>query len=131
MRQIIRNAIRCPDGTVLKSKHRHDYVSHEQKDGRTYSVDGGTAYQKIGYTDKEYENLIVYVDDDISIVREYFMWLRQLDKDGVPLDVPELVYLKDITDEHLDVLIQWTSTGYVDSTHDVMVREKAFRNANK
>jgi len=131
MRQIIRNAIRCPDGTVLESKHQHDYVSHEQKDGRTYSVDGGTAYQKIGYTDKEYENLIVYVDDDISIVREHFMWLRQLDKDGVPLDAPELVYLKDITDEHLDALIQWTSTGYADSTHDVMVREKAFRNDNK
>ena len=41
---VIRNSIRTPDGTVLISRHRHDYVSHEDKNGNVYFTDGGADY---------------------------------------------------------------------------------------
>lgn len=59
-KKLIRNAIQCPDGTIIESKHRHDFVLHRQEDGREYFVDGGLDYQRIGYSDNEYKNLSEY-----------------------------------------------------------------------
>lgn len=42
--QIIVNQIMTPDGTIIKSQHRHDYVTHLDKNGLVYSVDGGLDY---------------------------------------------------------------------------------------
>lgn len=43
-RKIILNQIKTPDGTILKSIHRHDYVTHTDKNGLEYMVDGGSEY---------------------------------------------------------------------------------------
>ena len=42
--QIVCNRIITPDGTVLQSHHRHDYVSYIDKNGLEYMVDGGHDY---------------------------------------------------------------------------------------
>ena len=44
--QLLLNRIRTPDGTVLTSWYRHDYRTHEDDNGHTYMVDGGTAYAR-------------------------------------------------------------------------------------
>ena len=36
----------CPDGTVLYSRHRHDYKSHTDSNGEWYMIDGGLDYVK-------------------------------------------------------------------------------------
>lgn len=36
---LLYNAIKCPDGTLLVSRHQHDFQMHRQKDGREYYVD--------------------------------------------------------------------------------------------
>ena len=33
--------MRTPDGTILESKHRHDYVTHLDANGNEYMLDGG------------------------------------------------------------------------------------------
>ena len=43
---ITKNAIKTPDGTIIESKHRHDFVCHKDKNGNTYCVDGGLDYLK-------------------------------------------------------------------------------------
>lgn len=44
MRTILRNSMLTPDGTHLISRHRHDYVTHEDKNGEHYMADGRNDY---------------------------------------------------------------------------------------
>ena len=61
-KQIIYNAIKTPDGTIISSHHRHDFVTHKDKNGKTYGVDGGQSYlRRIG---------------DISDCKELSMYLE-------------------------------------------------------
>ena len=36
MSGILRNALKTPDGTVITSRHRHDYVTHTDTNGKEY-----------------------------------------------------------------------------------------------
>lgn len=65
MSQIIKNSITTPDGTELISRHRHDFVSHVDKNGGEYYIDGGNEYLRRGFpADKEsYKENSVYLED--------------------------------------------------------------------
>jgi len=61
-KQIIYNAIKTPDGTVISSDHGHDYVVHKDKNGKTYGVDGGCNYlRRIGDV-SDCEDLSMYLE---------------------------------------------------------------------
>ena len=125
---LLYNAIKCPDGTLLVSRHQHDFQMHRQGDGREYFVDGGLQYQRIGYSDKEYVDLSVYSEEPHEKIREYFEWVRHFDKDMNKLPQPETIKLKDITDDHLMALVEWTNDGYPKEIHKVFVDEVEYRN---
>lgn len=129
-KQLLHNSIQCPDGTILVSRHQRDFVSHTQKDGREYFTDGGLAYQRIGFSDKEYTDLSVHVGDPHEKTREGFTWGRSYDKDMNPLPKPELVLLRDITDDHLKALVKWTETGYTKYINRVFIDETKWRENN-
>lgn len=130
MRQILVNKIKCPDGTVLVSKHRHDFKGHIQDDGREYFVDGGLAYQRVGFSDQDFEDLTCYTDDPHEKIREHFEWTRCMDAGGNRLPEPVVVLLKDITDGHLNALVEWTSEDYPDYIHQLFVDEVEWRKNN-
>ena len=44
--KLLAQRIQTPDGTILHSKHRHDYVTHTDANGETYMVDGGFEYRR-------------------------------------------------------------------------------------
>lgn len=134
MRQIILNSIKCPDGTVLTSHHRHDFQSHTQKDGREYFVDGGTCYQRIGYSDNEYENISVYSDDPHEKIREVFGWTQYLDAEKKYLKTPRKLLLKNMEDGHIQALVSFTSDpskGYPPHLPIIFQNEIDFRATNK
>ena len=60
--QIIYNAIQTPDGTIIESVHRHDYVTHKDKNGKTYAVDGGHDYLKRMGDSEGCKDLSMYVE---------------------------------------------------------------------
>lgn len=127
MRELLVNKIQCPDGTVLESRHRHDFKEHKQEDDRSYFVDGGLEYQRIGHSDKEYKDLCVYTDDDHSLIREHFTWGRNYDENMNRTPKTEMILLKNITDSHLSALIDLTKEDYPAKIHKVFVDEKEFR----
>lgn len=98
---IIRNAIITPDGTYLRSYHRHDYKEHlDEVSGETYIVDGGNDYLRRSINQIEPEDLTVYLSDDFELVRMAFVWKSY----GKNLEhAPKGIYIAlcDMTDEHI------------------------------
>lgn len=74
--RILYNAIRCPDGSVIESWHRHDFVQHrDKKTGKTYMVDGGLEYLRRSTHDDQ-EELAIHWTPGMphEILREYLKW---------------------------------------------------------
>lgn len=75
MKHILVNRIRTPDGTILESRHRHDYVTYVDDNGLEYMVDGGKEYLRRNLLNgSPYEELSVYFGDSHVLVREAFKW---------------------------------------------------------
>jgi hypothetical protein len=102
--RIVSNRIRTPDGTILESMHRHDYVTYVDKNGKEYMVDGGLDYLRRNvHDDAPYEELSVHTDDSHMLIREAFKWGTR-GKDGKqPL---KFVVLKDMTTDHIEAILE-------------------------
>jgi len=104
MSTLVYNAIRTPDGTVLESKHRHDYVTYQDKNGKEYMVDGGLEYTRRNFhADAPYEELSVYTTDGHDRVREAVRWGTY----GINGDQPLThILLKDMNTEHIEACLE-------------------------
>lgn len=100
-RNIIYNAFRTPDGTVLVSLDRHDYRTHEDKNGKTYMIDGGTAYLRRS-THLDQEDLTIYDDAPHDVQRDVVTW-GTYGKDGKQPYTRKKV--KDMSDEHIKAVL--------------------------
>lgn len=101
-KQLIHSSIRTPDGTILVSRHRHDYVGHLDKNGETYILDGGLEYIKTSVNIAPAEDLSLYDDEPHEIIREY------LERGGRGKNSDEelkYVKLKDIDNSWLQAII--------------------------
>ena len=124
MHKLVANRIRTPDGTILESKHRHDYVTYLDKNGKEYMVDGGLEYLRRNvHDDAPYEELSVYTNDSHALIREVFCWGTR-GKDGKqPL---KYVPLKFLTTEHIDAILE-TQTHISDEFRKIFSDELVFR----
>tara|TARA_B110000240_G_scaffold150165_1_gene166352 strand:+ start:110 stop:481 length:372 start_codon:yes stop_codon:yes gene_type:complete len=73
MSTIIRNALRTPDGTEIRSRYRHDYVTHTDANGKEYMVDGGVDYIRRSANGDE-EDMVVTTEDSFEVVRQACDW---------------------------------------------------------
>jgi hypothetical protein len=124
MRKIVLNQIRTPDGTVLTSRHRHDYVTHVDKNGLTYSVDGGHDYLARGFDrDDPHEELSVYADESFDLVRTSLAWGTR----GITGDQPiRWVTVDKLETEHIQNILrtQHQISGYI---REIFEREISYR----
>jgi hypothetical protein len=109
--RIIRNAIKCPDGTILESKHHHDYQGHTcTVTGEFYMVDGGPDYIRGSINKVKPEYLHVTTEDPFEVQREAFTW-GSYGKNG---DEPKhYLKLMDMQAEHILAILntQWQIEG--------------------
>jgi hypothetical protein len=124
--KIVANRIRTPDGTILESMHRHDYVTYTDANGKEYMVDGGLDYLRRNvHDDAPYEELSVHTDDSHMLIREAFKWGTR-GKDGKqPLTY---VPLKFLTSEHIDAILE-TQTHISEHVRKIFIDELNFRNS--
>jgi hypothetical protein len=103
MTHIVANRMRTPDGTILHSKHRHDYVTHIDANGEEYMLDGGMDYIRTNVNIVAGEYLTVYTDDEHSVIREAFTWGTRGPSGDQPI---RRIYLKDMDIDHINAILE-------------------------
>jgi hypothetical protein len=113
---IVYNAIQTPDGTILVSRHRHDFVQHTDNiTGDFYAVDGGSEYLKRCFgNNRDYKELSLTTDDPHDKIREVVQWGKRLENGRV-----QYILVKDLTDSHLRGIVDYIRTF---SPNGVMLR---------
>ena len=122
---ILLNAIRTPDGTVIESTHRHDYVTHTDANGNTYMVDGGLSYLRRNHVpEAPYEELSVSTEDlDFSEVRNLFKWGTRGKDGSEPLQRKPLC---DLSDNHIKAILK-TQTRISEEVRGLFQKELQWR----
>ena len=101
--RLVRNAIQTPDGTILESKHVHDYRTHvDAITGEQYMVDGGLEYQRTNVNKVPAINLCVYMEDGHDMVREVMRWGTYGKNGDEPL---RFIRLMDMEDGHIQACL--------------------------
>ena len=124
MREILSNKMRTPDGTVLHSKHRHDYVTHTDANGKEYMLDGGWDYvRRSAHGDEKL--LTVMSDDDHEVIRQVVTW-GTYGKNGDETLVH--VTIADMSSEHLQACLDTQQRTMRPGLLKVMQDELEYRN---
>lgn len=152
-REILVNQIRTPDGTLLISHHRHDYKTYVDKNGLQYMVDGGDDYLRrnihtviprnwffnliqmiAGWFGRElrdvvaYEELSLYTDDPIEVLR---MYVHRGGR-GINGDEPlKYVLVKDMSNDWIENVIEYEEDYRPDNKFlPVFIAELKYRAQN-
>lgn len=121
---LIRNALQTPDGTVIESKHRHDYVTHTDANGKTYMVDGGLSYIRRSVHEDQVD-LSLYDDQPHEVQRDVLTWGTY----GINGDQPlEYKAIADMNTGHLEAVVRMA--GLCPIRKSCMLKELALRYEN-
>jgi len=124
---IICNAIITPDGTYLRSYHRHDYKEHLDKlTGEVFIVDGGNDYLRRSINTTPATSMDVYLSDPFKAIREAFVW-KSYGKNGEHIPHGIYISLQDMTDEHLNAILDTQTQIKGTYVEDLMKQELAYR----
>lgn len=120
--RLIANRWQCPDGNVLQSMHRYDYVTHtDTLTGEVCMVDGGI-FGCIR-TSGNLKNLCVYSNDPHEDQREFFRWGTF----GIDGKQPRtFITANDMTTEHIEAVIE-TQDRIAPEIKELFLNELAYR----
>ena len=124
-RNLIYNAMRTPDGTILESTHRHDYKTYvDTITRREYMIDGGLDYIRAStWGDQEY--LTLYDDEPHEAQREVLKWGTRGPNGDQPVEYKKI---KDLDTDHIEAILE-TCKSYMSKVHmECMKKELEFRN---
>ena len=120
-RFMIANRIQTPDGTILWSRHRHDYIEYDDANGERYMLDGGPdilCWRSI--VNKEpAKSLQVFSDAPFEEIRQ--VMLRETkDKDRDEIWIP----LCKMTDLHLVGVLDYNENMGIHSKYDQFIEKE-------
>jgi len=120
--QLIRNALQTPDGTIIESTHRHDYVTYTDANGKEYMVDGGLDYLRRSIHDDQID-LSEYDDAPHERQRELLTWGTYGIKGDQPLQYKTIAEMET---GHLEAVIKMV--GICPRRRKCMQKELELRN---
>jgi len=113
---LILNALRTPDGTVIQSRHRHDYVTYTDANGKTYMVDGGLEYLRRN-VHQDQVDLSLYDDQPHEVQRVVLTWGTY----GINGDQPlSYIRIADMETGHLEAVLKLNASA----THKACMRHE-------
>lgn len=124
---ILSNRMRTPDGTILESRHRHDYVTHLDKNGKEYMLDGGLDYVRCSANGDEHL-LTICSDDPHEVLRVLVKWGTYGKSGDEPL---KYVTIADMDPYHLRACLDTQQKTMRPAIYKVMQDEVEYRDANK
>ena len=124
MAEILCNKMLTPDGTILHSVHRHDYVTHTDANGKEYMLDGGLTYVRHSAHGDE-EMFTLMSDDSHEVIREVVTW-GTYGREGDQLITH--VKIVDMDTEHLQACIDGMRRYPRPAMYKVMQDELQYRN---
>jgi hypothetical protein len=96
----------CPDGTYLRSYHRHDYKEHLDKvSGEIYIVDGGNHYLRRSVNTTPARPMDVYLSDPFETIRRNFVW-KSYGKNGEHIPHGIYILLHAMNTEHIYAILE-------------------------
>ena len=99
---LIANALRTPDGTILESKSRHDYKEHVDSNGKTYMVDGGIDYIRRSAHGDEID-MSLYDDQTHDVQAQVLTWGTY----GINGDQPlRWIPIADMETDHIKAVLE-------------------------
>jgi len=125
-KQLLVNALMTPDGTVIQSNHRHDYVTHiDATNGKGYMIDGGVDY--IRCSNHGDERMMTYtIDSSLNDLRQWFTWGTY----GIKGDQPfKRVKLRDMSNTHIINILE-TQFHVQGDMREMFENEIAYRHEN-
>ena len=118
---ILVNKAITPEGNVLRSRYRHDYVWSCDSEGTRYFLDGGLDYVRCG--GEGLKVITLTTDSPIADIREHWDW-GSYGKWG--LKDFHYILLKDLSEEHINNIL---TLDYIsDTIRGMLNREIEYRN---
>jgi hypothetical protein len=107
---IIYNALQTPDGTILHSKHRHDYIEYKDTNGNVYVIDGGNDYVRCSCNGDEVFLTKYFEDCTFEECANYMCWGSNYDKDMNRL--PKTIWKKicELDTNHIEAILDGNFT---------------------
>ena len=124
---ILNNRMETPDGTILESKHRHDYVTHLDANGKEYMLDGGLDYVRSSANGDE-EFLTICSDDPHEVIRMLVKWGTYGKSGDEPL---KYVKIADLDPYHLRAILDTQQKTMRPALVKVMQDEVEYRDTLK
>jgi hypothetical protein len=104
MSELLVNKIRTPDGTILHSTNRHDYLTHfDRVSEETYMIDGGSDYSRRSVNQVPAESLCLYTDSPHEDIRQGYVWGTYGKNGDQPL---RLVLMQDMDTDHIQAILK-------------------------
>ena len=124
MDRLLRNAIQTPDGTILESRHRHDYKEYEDDNGWVYIVDGGLDYsRRMVNRNAPATEMSLTEDDSHDDLRKLVTWGTYGKQQDEPLSY---IAIADMETEHLEAVLD-TQKYIYPQIRDLMKAELGYR----
>jgi hypothetical protein len=122
-KQIIASMLKTPDGTILRSYHRHDYKTYTDKiTGKEYMIDGGNDYIRSSANGDEIY-ITIMDDEPFTVIRQFFSWGTR-GKDGrQPVQYKPLMSLDT---DHIQAILE-TQTHISENTRNMFLQELDLR----
>jgi len=123
-KKLLVSRIQTPDGTILTSRHRHDYVKYTDKNGLEYMLDGGNDYQRVIVNNEApHKDVSIYEDDPFEEIRKYYSYGYKINDDD---DIKEQQILcevstKDII-EHLHYMKYYSKISNILCLKELLYR---------